>query len=346
MTAALRIALSFSPTDDELAQLRNALPAGTELVSPAADQVRWSRFDCSPDVLTTLMSDADALFGWAAPTVEAVKSATRLRFVAWLHAGCDQLELRLLAERGVRVANVRGANSVAVAEHAMGLLLGLAKRVRQNDTAAREVRWQGWWDPPTTSIELEGKSVCVLGFGNLGRSLARMCGGFGMTCRAIRRSGGGEDSVNGVEIGGPDEARAFMSSADFVILAMPLTPETRNYINAERLAWLNPSAFLINVARGDIVEERALHDALVSGALAGFGCDVWWSYQDVMPPGYHFSMPSRLGVHRLPNVLASTDSAANVLAVKERMFSLGLESLSAWAAGREVPRLVDPVLGY
>ncbi len=266
---------------------------------------------------------------------------------SWLHAGCDQLDLRFLAERGTRVANVRGANAVPVAEHALALLLGLAKRVRQNDEDLREVRWHGWWEPAKTSVELQGSTACVVGYGTVGKAIARLCGGLGMQVLAIRRSAREEDApAPGVAIGNAQHAKEFLSLADFIILALPLTAETRGFIDAEKLSWLKPGAYLINIGRGALVEERALHEALTAVRVAGFASDVWWNYEDAMPPGYHFAMPSRLGVHRLPNVLGSGDAAANVLNVKERMIALGLESLVAFLKNETIPRLVDPRLGY
>ena len=154
----MRVAVSWLPTSDERDWIEHVAQAA-EVVYPSEYDCNWSRFACDPAVLSTMIRTADALIGWAPPTREAIMAAERLRFLAWLHAGCDPLDLHLLAQRGVQVANVRGANSVAVAEHAMALLLALAKRIRENDTAAREVRWQGWWEAATASTELFGLSL-------------------------------------------------------------------------------------------------------------------------------------------------------------------------------------------
>jgi lactate dehydrogenase-like 2-hydroxyacid dehydrogenase len=168
-----------------------------------------------------------------------------------------------------------------------------------------------------------------------------------MQVLAIRRSTRREGAPGiGVTIGSAQDAKEFISLANFIILALPLTAETRCFIDEEKLSWLKPDAYLINIGRGALVDERALHEALGAGRLAGFASDVWWNYEDAMPPGYHFAMPSRLGVHRLPNVLGSGDAAANVLKVKDRMIALGLESLVAFLRNETIPRLVDPGLGY
>jgi phosphoglycerate dehydrogenase-like enzyme len=345
--AARSVVLSWVPDEVETDFVQSALPGDVKLHHPRMEETIWSRFDCRPEALGDLLLDADALIGWTAPSRQGIARAHRLKFIAWLHAGCDQLDLPLLAERGIKVANVRGANGVVVAEHALALLLGLAKRVRQNDEDVREVRWHGWWEPEKTSVELLGSTVCVAGYGTVGQAVARLCAGLGMQVLAIRRSGRREEVPDThVTVGGPEDAKKLLSLADFIVLALPLTPETRGFIDAEKLSWLKPGAYLINIGRGPLVEERDLHEALTGGRLAGFASDVWWNYADAMPPGYHFAMPSRLGIHRLPNVLGSGDAAANVLKVKERMITLGLESLAAFLKGQTIPRLVDLRLGY
>jgi phosphoglycerate dehydrogenase-like enzyme len=347
MAEVRNVVLSWVPDESEMSDVRAALPDAVQLRHPRIEEIIWSRFDCQPEALGEMLLDADALIGWTAPPRQAIARARRLKFIAWLHAGCDQLDLPLLGELGVKVANVRGANGVVVAEQALALMLGLAKRVRQNDEDLREVRWHGWWEPRQASVEIQGTIACVAGYGMVGQAIARLCMGLGMRVLAIRRSGQrGEGDVANVTVGAPSDAKEFLSSADFIFLALPLTAETRGYINAAKLSWLKPTAFLINVGRGQLVEERALHAALTTGRLAGFASDVWWSYEDAMPPGYHFAMPSRLGIHRLPNVLGSGDAAANVLKVKDRMISLGLESLAAFLKNETIPRLVDPHLGY
>ena len=105
-------------------------------------------------------------------------------------------------------------------------------------------------------------------------------------------------------------------------------------------------AFLINVCRGDVVHEGPLHRALTEGWIAGFAADVWWDYPDAMPPSYHYAVPSRTGIHKLPNVLGSPATAADLLEVRDRMIDRGLESLTAYAHGTPIPRLVDMQLGY
>src|SRR2546425_1014649 len=120
--AVTNVALSWLPSEEEFELIRAGVCSDVEFVYPDEGEIGWSRFACSPAALARLVSNADALMGWAAPSREAIMGAQRLKFIAWLHAGCDQLDLPWLATRGVQVANVRGANAVAVAEHAVALM--------------------------------------------------------------------------------------------------------------------------------------------------------------------------------------------------------------------------------
>jgi len=144
----------------------------------------------------------------------------------------------------------------------------------------------------------------------------------------------------------PESLHAVLGQSDYVVLAVPLTPETHELIGEAALRAMKPQSLLINVARGRIVAERALHRALSEGWIRGYGSDLWWDYADAMPPSYHFPVPSRRGVHKLPNVLASGDAAANVLLVKDAMIDQGIENLAAFVAGRPLPRSVDTARGY
>jgi len=334
------LALSWCPSDDELKMVRNALP-GVELVH--LDRQRGvTRWGCPPEFLVDLVRDADAVMGWSELPLWAIENAKRLKFIGWLHAGCDQLDLPLLDKLGIKVANVTGANGVAVAEQAMALILGLAKRLKANDSCIRDGYWHGLWQPETASAELRGATICIVGYGNIGKPLARRCRAFGMNVLALRRRGA--EAATDVTLGGPERAKEFFGLADYIVLALPLTRDTRSYIDGEKLSWLKPGSILINVARGELVRENDVYTALKSERLGAFASDIWWSYADEVPSGY--SKISRLGIHRLPNVLASGDASANILIVKERMIGIGLKNVEAFFAGRRPPQLVDPWLGY
>ncbi len=137
-----------------------------------------------------------------------------------------------------------------------------------------------------------------------------------------------------------------LGQADYVLLATPLTRETEGLFDEAALRAMRPGAHLVNIARGSLVSEQALHAALEEGRLAGYATDVWWTYTDSFPATYHFPIPSRTGLHRLPNVLGSGDQASNVEGVKDILIDMGTESLAAFARGEPMPRRIDLDLGY
>ena len=202
-----------------------------------------------------------------------IENAPRLRFIQSISSGTDQYDKAALAARGIRLASAAGVNARAVAEHAMGLILALARRLpegRDNQTARH---WRGMiGDLAHREDELGGKTLAIVGLGRIGGRLARLAKAFDMAVIGFRRDpsqGAGEaDSVHALA-----ELRAHLPKADFVALTCPLTPETAHVINAETLGAMKRSAFLVNVARGGCVEEAALLAALNEGRLAGAALD-------------------------------------------------------------------------
>lgn len=345
--ASKKVALTWSPSEEELAMVKNALPR-IEVVHLPRDEFALTPWGSPPEPIHALLEtypDVEAVMGWARLPLWALKPAVNLRFISWLHAGVDELDLPALASHGIQVANVRGANGSVVAEHAMALLLGLAKRLIPNDAHLRAATWPGWWDENAIT-ELKGSTVCIVGFGNIGKRLAPLCAGFGMKVLAVNRTGrrDGMQGAGVTEVGGQDALPNFLGRAQFVVLALPLTRETHGIVDGKFLSQMPRGAFLINVARGDLVQEDPLADALLAGHLAGFASDVWWNYEDKWPPG--FPKVSRRGVHHMPNVLCTGDAAADLLVTHDRMIELGLENLQQYFAGQRPKRFVDPQLGY
>ena len=275
-------------------------------------------------------------------------AAHQLRLVSWLHHGVDRLPLALLRDRKIAVANVAGPNGAVagpVAEQALALMLACAKRLTINHDALRTARWPGYWDRESVSRELIGGTVAIVGFGGLGQEIAVRTRAFGLRVLAVRRDPT-RPSPWADEVHGSESLHTALSRADFVVLCLPATDTTRGLIDADALRRMRPEAFLINVARGDLVDEEALFRALTENWIAGFGSDVWWDYADQLPSGQHFPVPSRLGIHRLPNVVGAGDQAANTFAARDRMIAVGVENVAEFAAGRVPERLVDADRGF
>ena len=200
--------------------------------------------------------------------------ARRLRFIQSIGSGTDQFDKAALAERGVRLASAAGVNARAVAEHAMSLILALARRLPEaRDNQTLRV-WRGMiGDLTQREDELTGKTVLIVGLGRIGGRLAQLAKAFEMKVVGFRRDPaaghGAADSVHALA-----ELPAFLPAADFVVLTCPLVPETRGLIDAKALGSMRRSAFLVNAARGGCVVEAALIGALQAGQIAGAALDV------------------------------------------------------------------------
>jgi phosphoglycerate dehydrogenase-like enzyme len=200
--------------------------------------------------------------------------ASQLRFIQAIGAGTDQFPLEELKTRGIRLASARGVNYRAVAEHAMALILTLSRRLPEaRDNQAKRV-WRGMiGDLSRREDELGGKTLLVVGLGQIGGRLAQLAKAFEMRVVGLRRDPaagrGAADSVHAM-----GEFKSLLPAADFVALTCPLTKETEKLVDADALARMKPCAYLINVARGRVVDEAALVEALAAWRIAGAGLDV------------------------------------------------------------------------
>ncbi len=203
-----------------------------------------------------------------------LESATRLRFIQSISAGTDQYDKALFKASGLRLASAQGANERAVAEHAMALMLSLSRHLHLGRDAQRDSRWRPMIaDPLAREQEQGGRIVVVIGFGRIGQRFGRLAKAFGCRVIGVRRDASpvSDCADEVISIAGLDPV---LPQADAVVLTCPLTPETEGLINATRLSLMKPSAHLINVARGKVVDEGALIAALQSGAIAGAALDV------------------------------------------------------------------------
>jgi phosphoglycerate dehydrogenase-like enzyme len=339
----MKVAVAWQASEQEQALIRQTLPEDCELVV-AAQNDEFTRYEAEPQEVTRICREADAVIAWVLPRA-AVAEARRLRYVSWMHAGCDKLDFELLRTKGIKVANVRGANDAAVAEQALAFMLALTKRLLQNNRAVVEAHWQPLWDPNFVSGELAGATVVIVGLGALGKQIARRAHAFGMYVIGIRKHPAPDPDLAD-EVLGASNLPSAVRRANFVVLSVPLTRETDGFFGYDLLRSMRRDAFLINIARGGIVDERALYKALTNDWIAGFASDVWWDYPDAMPPSMHFGVPSRLGIHRLPNVIGSGDRAANTFGVRDRMIRMGAENIAAFARGLLPVHVVDLELGY
>jgi D-3-phosphoglycerate dehydrogenase len=265
-----------------LAQARLA-ELGSVRVAPdtSFDTLRRSARDCTVVVVRAPLPDD--IFAAAPTLLGAVRHG----------AGVDMIPLEAATAHGVLVANVPGVNAGTVAEHVMGAMVRLARggtAVTAALTAGRSAGWASARAIADAGFELAGRTVGLVGYGHVGRAIARVCAaGLGMRVLAHTRSG----IPDGESWASPATLPEVLQQADFLVLACPLTASTRGLIGGAQLAMLRRTAFLINVARGPVVQEAALIEALRAGQLAGAALDVfdtqplpddhpWWQMPQVL----------------------------------------------------------------
>jgi phosphoglycerate dehydrogenase-like enzyme len=238
--------------------------------------------------------------------------ATRLRYIQSIGAGVDQFPQSQLAERRIRLASAQGVNARAVSEHAMALVLAMARKLPEACRNQASKVWRGMiGDVTRREDELGGKTLLIVGLGGIGGRLAQLARAFDMRVIGIRKHPAASE---GVEVHGADALHQLLPEADFVVLTVPLTAETEKLIDARALNCMQPTSYLINVARGRVIDEAALVMALGEKRIAGAGIDV-----TVEEP-----LPTASPLWDLPNVLITPHTAGetrqyedNVLAILE-----------------------------
>jgi phosphoglycerate dehydrogenase-like enzyme len=227
------------------------------------------------------LPEAEILYSWSLPE-KHLPLARRLR---WMHvpsAGVDDVLYPALVESPVRVTCSRGISSAAMADHALGMILafsrGLAAAIREQ---GKERLRESFFDGRPMPSELDGRVLAILGFGSIGREIARRGRSFGMRIHALKRRPDGEEPL-AERLFGPSGWEEFLSSADFLVICLPLTAATAGILDARALSLMKASAIVVNIARGGLVNEEALVQALESGRLAGAALDVF--EKEPLPP--------------------------------------------------------------
>jgi phosphoglycerate dehydrogenase-like enzyme len=234
-------------------------------------------------------------------------------------------------------------NALPVAEQAIALLLAACKFIVPMDRALRAHDWTPRYEP-NPSLLLEGRTALVLGYGAIGRKVARLCQGLGMEVVAVRRTAAAT-VPGGPRVAGIAELHDLLPRAGAVLICLPLTPETEGLVGAAELALLPRDAVLVNVGRGPVVDEAALFQALRDRRLYAAGIDVWYNY----PPdeGSRFHTPaSRFPFHELDNVVMSPHRAGSSTETERLRVTHLAEMLNTAARGEPLPNRVDLQAGY
>jgi phosphoglycerate dehydrogenase-like enzyme len=211
------------------------------------------------------------------------------------------------------------------------MVLAVSRRLPQLLELQAERTWQ-----PLEGRELADVTLGIVGLGSIGRVVAELARGFGCRVLAVRRQAAREEPPPGVQVGGPETLPALLAASDFVVLALPLTPETEEIIDAEALGRMSRTAWLINVARGRLVDERALVRALREGTIGGAVLDAF--REEPLPPTSPF--------YDLPNAIVTPHTAWSSGRVLDRSVELFCENLRRFARGEALVNTVDPGAGY
>ena len=278
------------------------------------------------------LREAEVIFGWIHQFPKNLLARTeRLKWIQVLTAGVDRLPEEIL-KSGTRVANASGLHGAAMGEVVLELMLMFVK----DAAACMRMKQEREWRRYRPAI-LRGQTVGILGLGAVGKEIARLCKAFGMKVVGIRRSGGAATPLPEVDrIYSREQLPELLAESDFVVLALPLTKETGGMIGEKELRGMKPTACLINVARGAIVDEVALIRALEEKWIAGAGLDVFT--REPLPP--------ESPLYALPNVIFSPHISGDIPDYESRATDVFCENLRRYLADEPFLHEVDREKGY
>jgi phosphoglycerate dehydrogenase-like enzyme len=261
--------------------------------------------------------------------------APRLRLLQCIATGVDRMDLAAVP-RGVTVCNTLG-HETPIAEYVMMTMLNLTHRLFQTVLSFRAGSWEASLQGGGTRHgELLGQTVGIVGYGGIGREVARRAAPFGVRLLAANRSPIG-DAAPVERVYSLAELDRMLPQCDVVVIACALAAETQGLIDARRIALMKPGAVLINIARGQVIDEEALYAALRDGRLGGAAIDVWWRYPTPAEPQ---ARPSRFPFHELPNVLMTPHSSSFTEGTAERRFGAITGNIERLARGEPLINVV------
>jgi phosphoglycerate dehydrogenase-like enzyme len=278
------------------------------------------------------LGDADILVSMAF-TKEMAAAGNRLRLVQVPGAGLDRID-RSQLRAGLALANAYG-HEAGIAEHLIGAMIALTRSFQRLDRKLKAGEWDSQWaigtPAPPLWPELAGKTLGILGFGHIGESLARRAHAFDMKVCAIRRHAQADAPHGLMFVGGPERLDELLARSDYLAITLSLSAETLGLLDARRLGLMKPSAYLINVARAEIVDEQALYDALAGGRLAGAALDVWYRY----PTSAGSAPPATAPFHELSNVIMTPHVSGWTEGMLEARAGVIAENIARTAGGEK-----------
>lgn len=310
------------PTRPILMLTRELPPQSGQRAAAAFMIQRWNR---NPDTLNQALYGADAILCTPADRLDAHFIAVlpaSVRVVGTFSVGYEHIDTQAAAARHVAVVNTPGVLSAATAEFTMLLLLAAARRAGEGERLLRAGRWAGFPIAKFVGTQLTGKRLGIFGMGRIGESLAAMAEGFGMQVHYHNRQPRPDMPHRHYH----SDNASFLAASQFLAICAPATPQTRHWLNADRVAQLPAGAIVVNTARGSLVDDTALIAALQTGHVAAAGLDVFADEPNV-PAGYL----------ALENVVLTPHIASATTETREAMGHLVLDGIEAVLAGQHPP---------
>ncbi|ADD02827.1 D-isomer specific 2-hydroxyacid dehydrogenase NAD-binding protein [Thermoanaerobacter italicus Ab9] len=280
--------------------------------------------DVKEETLISMVRDVEAIIvrSKAKITKGIIENAPKLKIISRTGAGVDNIDVNAATEKGILVCNLPAVNSLSVAEHTIAMILHLAKQLSLMDQAVRNGNWE--MRNSNISVEVEGKTLGIVGMGNIGILVAKKChDGLGM--KIVAYDPYVKEKFKDYDYRFVDSLEELFKESDFVTLHCPDIPETRGMITRELIYSMKPTAYLINVARGTVIDEQALIEALKEKRIAGAGLDV-----------FQQEPPSRDNeLLRLENVILSPHSAALTKEATVRMAVEAVQAVIDYFEGRQ-----------
>lgn len=305
----------------QLDKIKNAVPQAELIIT-----------DKLSDVPEQTSSRAEVLVTWGfnkEVTKEYLDKMPELKWVHTLSAGVERIPVEILAEKGIPLTNTRGIHGIPISETVYGMMLAFSRGLH----ILRDQQHQNLWKR-VPGDELWGKTLGIIGLGSIGRQIALRAGVFGMRVIGIKAS---PEPIEGVEhVYDPSGLPELLKQSDYIVISAPLVSGTYRMIGEDQLKLMKPNAVLINIARGDLVDEAAVIKALDEGIIRGFGSDVF----EKEP------LPADSPLYSRSNVIISPHQSGLSPMYMPRAIDLFTENLKRYAKGETLLNLVDPVKGY
>jgi glyoxylate reductase len=311
---------------------RPLFPAAQEILNAACDTEYWTKPESiSKDELLRRLKDKEGLVCLLTEKVnlELLSAAPKLRIAANVAVGFDNIDVAACTKRGVVATNTPGVLDETTADFAWTLMMAVGRRLIEGDTLARSGNWKGWDLDQLVGTDVWGKTLGIVGFGRIGKAMARRALGFQMKviyADAVRAPEPVEKELRAEYRG----MASLLAESDFVSVHVPLLPETRGMFDAPRFFKMKPTAYLINTSRGAVVDEAALVHALESGKIAGAALDVFENEPFIHP-----------GLKR-PNVVMAPHIASASIETRTKMACMAAENVVAMFKGQRPPNMLNP----